>query len=532
MGLTLFVLLIACVNLANLQLARATSNGREHAIRLALGSSRWRLIRQLLTESMVLSLSGGALGILIAHWGNALLGAHIMIDEVPGYNLPLDLRVVAFTVAASAATAALFGIMPAWIASRTNANAALKQGGRGITGSRSRHRIRHALIISEIAIALALLAGAGYFVRGANLMVRHDFGWSPENRLIGRIDLADRYDGNGKPGVFYDRLRASLRALPGVEKVSVSHGHPVNGWGSLADFAIEGRPASPAGKEPLIFSADVSPDFFASMGIRLLQGRDFTESDRPASRKVAIINAATAKHFWPQENPVGRRIGMGDPANRDWLEVIGVVNDISIPFDLFRKPETPFQVYTSIYQTDTRWVSFTVEASSDPGLMRDSVRRTIQGIDPDVPVFILRTGHEWIDRFMANFSLVSWVLGLMATLGLLLSSIGIYGVIANLAVQRTQEIGIRTALGAQRGDVLWLIMSNGLRLAVIGSAVGLTVAFTLTYVLGKLMPEVPGQSIAITLGMSVLVVAVALLACWLPARRATKIDPIVALRAD
>jgi putative ABC transport system permease protein len=532
MDLTLFVLLIACVNLASLQLARTTGQRHEHAIRLALGSSRWRLVRQLLTETMVVSLAGGAAGVLVATWGNSLLGGRISISGTEGYALPLDLRVIAFTVAASAATGAIFGILPAWMASRTDANTALKQGGRGKSSDRSRHRLRHGLVVAEIAIALMLLAGAGFFVRGIRMMAQRDFGWATEHRLVGRIDLADKYDGGSRAGMFYEKLRTELGAVPGVEKVSVSGGHPANGWGSLGDFAVEGRPIPPAGKEPIVFSEQVSPDFFASLGIRVLQGREFGDGDRPTTRKVAVIGESMARNIWPGENPIGKRIGTGARERRDWLEVVGVVNDISLPFDLFQKPETRFQMYTPIYQGETRWVSFTVKSGSDPRALKDTVRHVIARIDPDVAVFDLRTAREWIDVFMANFSLVSWVLGVMALLGLLLSSVGIYGVIANLAAERTQEIGIRTALGAQRRDVLWLVMRNGLRLAATGSAVGLGLAFMLTSALGKFMPEIPGQSAVLTIGVGLLILVVALVACWLPALRATRVDPVVALRAD
>jgi putative ABC transport system permease protein len=533
MGLTLIVLLIACVNLANLQLVRTTSHAREHAIRLALGSSRWRLVRQLLTESLVVSLAGGALGLLVARWGNVALGSRILVDGGNGLVLPLDLRVAGFAFLAATLTGAVFGIVPAWIASGADASAALKQGGRGTTGDRSRHRLRHVLIVSEVAVALALLAGAGYFVRGTRSMASRDLGFRPGNLLIGSVELTNaKYDKDGMRRHAYDQLRSELGALPGVEQVALSSGHPVTGFQALGDIAIEGRPVPQVGKEPLSFFQQASPGFFGTAGIRLLRGREFTEKDLPDTPPVVIVNEAMAREVWPGENPIGKRIGMGDRDKREWNEVVGVVDDVTVPFFLFQPPETRFQTYTPLYRGESPWLTFSIRTASDPRPLEVSVRRAVAKVDPGVAVYGLESAEERIGQWMAVFTLVSEVLTMMAALGLLLSSVGIYGVIASLAAQRTQEIGIRTALGAQRRDVLWLIMRNGLRLAAIGTALGLVLAFTLTYILEKVLPEVPGRSPALTLGLALLIVAVALVACWLPARRATKVDPIIALRGD
>ena len=533
MDLSLFVLLIACVNLANLQLVRTTGHAREHAIRLALGSSRWRLVRQLLTESLILSLAGGALEILVARWGNVILGSRIQVDGVYGLELPLDLRVAGFAFLAAAVTGALFGVVPAWIASGADANTALKQGGRGTTGDRSRHRLRHVLIASEVALALTLLAGAGYFVRGTQRLLLRDFGFRPENRLVGNIDLVNRkYDGIPAHAHAFDQLRAALGALPGVDGVALSTGNPALRFWGLGDIAIGGREAPPIGKEPLTFFAQVTPGYFGVEGIRLLKGREFTEADREGTPKVAIINEAMARAFWPGQDPIGKRIGTGERAKRDPVEVVGVAADVTVPYFTFQPPETPFQTYTPLYQDDSSWITFTLRSSSDPRPLEESVRSVVTRMDPDLAVYSMGSSQEKIAGWMADFELMGGILAVMATLGLLLSSVGVYGVIASLAAQRTQEIGIRTALGAQRGDVLWLIMRNGLRLAAMGTAIGLALAFTLTFVLGRVMPEVPGKSAAVTLGLSLLIVAVALVACWLPARRVTKVDPIIALRGD
>jgi putative ABC transport system permease protein len=533
MDLSLFVLLIACVNLANLQMVRSAGQAREHAIRLALGSSRWRLVRQLLTESLILSLAGGALSLLVARWGNVVLGSRIQIDGVYGLELPLDLRVAGFAFLAAATTGAVFGVVPAWIASGADAGMALKQGGRGTTGDRSRHILRHVLIVSEVALALALLAGAGYFVKGTQRLLTRDFGFRPENRLVGNIDIVNKkYSGIAAHAQAFDELRSALGALPGVDGVALSTGNPAMRFWGLGDIAIEGRETPPAGKEPLTLFAQVTPGYFGIEGIRLLKGREFTEADREGTPKVAIINEAMARKFWPGENPIGKRLGMGERAKREPVEIVGVAADVTVPYFTFSPPETPFQTYTPLYQDDSSWITFTLRSSADPRPLEESVRAVVTRMDPDLAVYSMGSSEEKIGGWMADFELMGGILTVMAGLGLLLSSLGIYGVIASLAAQRTQEIGIRTALGAQSGDVLWLVMRNGLRLAALGTALGLALAFTLTFVLGRVMPEVPGRSAALTLGLSLLIVAVALVACWLPARRATKVDPIIALRGD
>jgi len=532
MGLTLFVLLIACVNLANLQLARSASQAREHAIRLALGSSRGSLIRRLLTESLLLSLAGGALGLLVAQWGNSLVGRHIDIGRVQGLELPLNLRIIAFTFAVSAATGALFGIAPAWIAARTDASAALRQGGRGMTGGRAQHRLRHALIVTELALALALLAGAGFFVTGTRRLMRMDLGWRPERLLNGTLSLPyNRYEGDDQIRAFTGRLRQSLAALPGVDSAALSADPPSWGFNGASDFAVEGLRPPLRVNEEMMYLNSVTPGFFGTMGIRLVRGRDFTDGDRPDSPRVVIVNEAMAMRFWPGEDPVGKRIGSTDPASPGWMEVVGVVNDIRNPGNLVR-PVSRFQTYRPMTQAPGHWFSFTLHSASDPHLLEGPARRAVAAIDPDLAVFRLETAEEDLRVITGNYTLAGWALTEMALLGLLLAAVGIYGVIANIAVQRTQEIGIRMALGAQARDVLWLFLRNGMRLAAMGTAAGVLLAAALTRALAAAMPEVPGQSPATVAAVAALLALVAVLACWLPARRATRVDPIVALRAE
>ena len=528
MDLALVVLLIACVNLANLQIVRTTGRLREYAIRLALGASKYQLIRLLLTESLLLSLAGGALGLLIARWGNSYLAAYFNLD------MPLDYRVLAFALAASAATGATFGTLPAWFASHANMNAALKQGGRGGTADRSRHRLRHALIVAEMAMALILLTGAGYFVRGLQRIANRELGWNPQNVMLGFFSLPhDRYgeEGDQRSLVFADKFRADLAALPGVEQAAISTGGPVFGPGNPGGFLIDGRPPPPKGQEPIAFTTRVSPDFFAAYGMRLVQGRDFTAADRPGAPEPAIINQAMARKFWPGENPLGRRIGGTDPTKPGWAEIVGVVNDTTAGGDL-NPTETRYLVFRPWAQESVRFFTFTLHTAKDPRPLADAARRTLAKIEPDIAITYLATAEEIMQSNLSGLTVVRRMLLEIAALGLLLSAVGIYGVIANLASERTQEIGIRMALGAQPGDVLWLFLRNGVRLALLGTAFGLLASFGLMRILNRIVAFVPGNDPWVVIGVAALLIGVALLACWLPARRATKVNPITALRAE
>jgi predicted permease len=530
MDLALVVLLIACVNLANLQLVRTTGRSREFAIRLALGSPRKRLVSMLLTESLMVSFLGGALGLLVAKWGNLYVAAFFDL------KMPLDFRVLAFAFCVSALTGAIFGTLPAWMASRADVNTALKQGARGSTSDRSRHRLRHSLIVVELAMALTLLTGAGYFVRGIQRITHSEQGWRPENLLIGGFSLShDRYgeSGDARSKAFGDRLLTELRALPGVDHAALTRqGFAFLDAGFGGDgFLIEGQPAPEKGKEPVASSSIVSPDFFAACGMRIEQGRDFTDADRAGAPHVAIISKSLGSKFWPGQSPIGKRIGGTDPANPDWCEVVGVVNDINGMGDV--KPlETHYEIYRSWAQNTHRFLSFTLHSTRDAHLLKDSVRKVLGKLEPEVALNFIDTVEDLVKSNMSGFNFVRRILVEIAGLGLLLSAVGLYGVIANLASERTQEIGIRMALGAQSRDVLWLLLRNGIVLATIGTCIGLLTSYGLIRVLNKAVVYVPGNDPWMLVVVALLLVLVALFACWLPARRATKVNPVVALRAD
>jgi len=530
MDLALVVLLIACANLANLQLVRTTGRSRELAIRLALGSSRRRLIGMLLAESMIISFAGGALGLLVAKWGN------LYVEAFFNLRMPLDYRVLGFAFGASALSGATFGTLPAWMASRTNVNSALKLGSRGATSDRSRHRLGHSLIVVELAMALTLLSAAGYFVRGLQRIMHSEQGWRPENILIGGFELShERYGEqfDERSRVFGDRLLAELRALPGVDHAALTlGGFAILDPGLRGDaFVVEGRPLPAKGNEPQASSSVVSPDFLGTCGIRLLQGRDFTDADRAGAPHVVIISKSMGKKFWPGESPIGKRIGDPDPAKPDWSEIVGVADDIN-GMGAVMPLETHYEVYRPWAQHTHRFINFTLHSTHDVRTYKDSVRRVLGKLDPDVAIGFMDSAEDFMGTMMSGFSFVRRILMEIAGLGLLLSSVGLYGVIANLATERTQEIGIRMALGAQPRDVLWLFLRNGISLALAGTCIGMLASYGLTVALSKMLTFLPGNDPWMLAAVALLLVGVALLACWLPARRATRVNPVVALRAE
>ena len=529
MALSLTVLLIGCINLANLQLVRTTSRSRESAIRLALGASRGQLMRLLLTESLTLSLAGGALGLLVAKWSNSYFATFF------NSPMPLDLRVLAFALIVSVFTGVVFGAIPAWVGSRADINAALKQSGRGATSGRSRHWLRQALIVIQVALALTLLSGAGYFVRGIQRIMNRELHWQPKNILIGSIELPYVSYGdntNVRHQVFTDKFLAALRQLPGVDHAAISLGSPAYELDGDITFLIEGQPPSPQGNEPSALADIVTPDYFDTYGLHLLQGRSFSETDRQGTPAVALINQAMAEKFWPGKNPVGKRISTTQPQLPGWYEIVGIVNDITYGGD-FVGQYPRYHLYMPWSQRSLRYVTFSVHSTSNARALEKGVRTALAGIEPDVAITQLATAEETMTANLAGALLVRRTLIELAGLGLLLAIVGIYGVIANLTVERTQEVGVRMALGAQRGDVVWLFLRNGIVLALVGMVTGLALSFSLTHFLNqKVSMVMPGNDPWMVIGMAVTLVATAVIACWLPARRATKVNPVDALRSD
>ena len=528
MALSGMVLLIACVNLANLQLVRTLRRTQEIGVRIALGCPRAKLLKMLLTESVVLSVAGGVLGLLVAKWSIAYVARFF------GFDMPLDLRVMGFTFLVSLLTGAVFGTVPAWIAARTDVNASLKAGGRGATLDRSRHWLRQGLVVVELGLALTLLAGAAFFVAGIHQLTHQDLGWRADNVLVGYLELDhDHYGEHGDPRslLFGERMINELQALPGVEAVELSMDSPA--WSFRGSpFRVEGQPAPEVGKETYAGSTSVTPGFFKVYGIRLIQGRNFRETDRPGSPDVVIINESMAGKFWPGENPIGKRIGGIDPAAPAWAEVIGVMSDFRGAAEFYDPSRNSFKFIRPWAQNTHRFITFNVRTTGEPEAFKDTVRKAVGLLAPEVALTEFSTVKETMALEVSYFTFLRQVLMQISMLGLLLAAVGIYGVVANLASERTKEIGIRLALGAQARDIIWLFLKNGVQLALIGATLGLGASYFLLKLLQKMLPAMPGTNPWTVIGVAFILVAIAILASWLPARRTTRISPTVALRAE
>ncbi|HZS08168.1 MAG TPA: ABC transporter permease [Blastocatellia bacterium] len=529
-GLAGFVLLIACANLANLQLVRTAARTREFAVRAALGAGRFRLLRQSLTESLAVSLLGGALSLLLA-LGAVEFISRRLFGELPGARVTLDYRVFGFALLCSVLTGLLFGTVPAWLASRADVNQALKENLRGSTAGRSHHRLRHVLIVGEVAFALVLLTGAGLFLRGLERFGQLNPGWRVDGLLTAQLGLrGTNYTTPAQRGAFLQRLEERLRALPGVRQVALSASQPVWGFNSSGGVVIEGQPEAPQGQWPEVFFEPVSTGYFETLGVRLLEGRFFTPADTADRPAVVIINETMARRFWPNESAVGKRVGRPGN-NRNWVEIVGVVNDISFPGSL-GEPYTRLESFRPMAQSPQGSMVISLRTSSAPEALASDLRRAVAELDPTQPVHRVRAVRSLIEQGLGNISLLGTLLGAFAALGLALSAIGIYGVTSYSVAQRTGEIGIRMALGAQGRDVLWLVLGKVARLILLGALLGFGGAYAVARLLIWAIPTLPTRDPAALAIITLTLVAVALVACWLPARRATKVDPMIALRYE
>jgi len=531
LGLSGFVLLIGCANLANLQLARTTASLKDFAIRAALGASRARLIAHQLLESVVLAVAGGLLGVLVAQWLNSALERSISIDGASGaFQMHLDTRVLLLTLAVASATGVLFGIVPAVLASRTSVVGALKQQSRGSTSGRGAHRMRHALIIAEVALALVLLGGAAIMNRGFSRMLDRQVGWQPDTTLIASITIPEtRYDSNLKRLDFFRRLEARLATIPGAEQVALSTSLPLFNYSSERQVFTEST-GSGQGANPLAYHVMITPDYFATLGIRLLEGRTFAadiDFDDPAQ---IVVNRSLARQFWPGESAVGKRLGGVENTNTVWYEVIGVVDDVE-PVANFAHPPTSLHVYRPLVQEPWSFVNVAVR-SERPAALIETVRRAVAEVDADLATEGIGTVDQFVNRVQHNFIVVGRVLIGFAGLGLVLAAVGLYGVISNLVAQRTSEFGIRIALGAQPRDVMVDVLRRGMILAGLGLALGVVGAALLGRFLSGIMPRLAAADPAGIAGVAGVLLLVSLVACWFPAHRATRVDPLTALRSE
>ena len=521
-----FVLLIACANVANLLLARATGRRREIAVRHTLGASRRRLVRQLVTESLLLALIGGALGLLLALWGKQLLASRIPEYITRLKEISIDYRVLGFTLLISVLTGMIFGLVPALLTSRTDLNQALKEGGQSLSGGSRRNRLGELLIISEVALALVLLIGAGLMITSFIRLQRVDPGFDTKNVLTMRLSLpASKYQTN-QQGAFYQQVMERIKALPGVQYVGVINSLPISGADDETGFMIEGRPAPTAAEVPTVSFRLVSPDYFRAMGMYLKKGRYFEEED--IKHACIIINETMARRFWPDDDPLQKRIKIGGPEEPGpWLPIVGVVGDVK-QFGLRHKDRAT--IYITLLEQPA--VSLVVRTTVPPLNLVQAVRNEVLAVDKDQPVYNIREMNQVVERSIAQPRLLANFLTVFAALSLVLAGVGIYGVMFYYVSQRTREIGIRMALGAQSKDVLRLVLRQGLRLTLIGLGIGLLAALALTRVISSFLYGVSFIDPLIYLSLPLLLGVVALLASYIPARRATTIDPLLAIRYE
>jgi putative ABC transport system permease protein len=530
LGAVGFILLIACINVANLLLARAAEREKELAVRLALGAGRWRIVRQLLSESLLLAGLGAAGGLLLGRWMLAGL-LQLAPPEIPQLSrVGLDGAVLLFTLGVAALTSLLFGLAPALRASKTDLQTALKDGGR-LTTTGAREGMRKALLIAEVGLSLTLLAGAGLLLRSMYNLLHIDLGFDSNKLLTMRFELSDKKYNPRTRRVFYEECLARVQAVPGVSSAAFSESLPIEGsyWDSF--FTVADKPVPSRANLPTSDYLRVGPNYFETMGIRLLRGRWFSAADTTISAKVAVINETLARRIWPGENPIGKRVRNGFPEyNGEWREVIGVVNDIKTSG--VDRPTT-MQTYVLFSQTpETTSSGLIARTQGYPLTVAASIEQAIHTVDKDLPVHAIWTMDQLLGNSLAERRLTLVLLSSFAALALLLASVGVYGVIAYTVRQRTRELGIRMALGAQAGDVLWLILRQGLKLTLVGVAFGLAAAFALTrWMESLLFGARPNDPLVFGVVALVLLLA-AICACWIPARRATKVDPLVVLRAE
>ncbi len=556
LGAVGFVLLVACVNVANLLLARASARSKELAIRASLGASRARIVRQVIVECLPLALIGGVCGALLATWGIDLIST-LLPDSLPrGNEIGVNARVLGFTFGLALLTIVMFGLLPALQAAHTDLRDSMNEGGGPGFGTRKQGRVRRVLIVAEVALALVLLVGSGLMLRTFIKLRQVDVGFNARNVITMRVPLPDaKYpvpltasDPRDPGGLaFSDQLLARVSSVPGVQAATIATVFPLGAgqeWGKL--LSIEGHAApSSLDQVPVVRFALISNDYFNTFGIPVRQGRAFNNSDKSNSQPVAIVNETLVKRFFGSEDPIGKTIWMGapehllppdaqTPENRAIRRtIVGVVSDVK---GRSLNQETPALVYSPLNQYRregwTNTLMLAVQTTMPPETIVGAIREQVRLLDPDQPITNVRTMDDLLSRALSSAKFSLWLLGLFAVLGLLLAAIGIYGVMVTAVMQRTHEIGLRMALGAQTRDVMWLVIRQGMAPVLIGVVAGLGAAIGLTRLMSTLLFEVSATDPLTLALITVLLTVVALIACYIPARRATKVDPLVALRYE
>jgi putative ABC transport system permease protein len=535
MGAVGFVLLIVCANVANLQFVRAASRQKEIAIRVALGGSRFRMVRQLLTESMITATAGAALGLVFAQWSIRTVLRYMPAEVakfIPGwYEIRLDSRALLFTMLAAAVAGIMSGILPALQSSRLDVNSTLKEGGRSGAGGRGRHRLRNALVITQVTLATVLLIGAGLLTRGFRSLLDLNAGFQPESLLTMRVNLPDtRYAKPEQWRQFFDRALVNLSAIPGVQTAAETSWIPYGDGGGNSNFTIREKPWHDASEIPTSASLVISSNYLEMMHIPLLRGRTITAQDGPDTESVTVISQSLAKSFFSTEDPIGQHIKVGGTDSKNpWMTIVGVVGNVKMNW-VENRPSYAF--YRPYVQLARPYGSFALRTSGDPMALASAARKAISDVDSEEAAIDVMPMAKVISNSVIGLAYVSVMMGVMGMMALLLSAVGVYGVMAFTVTERTHEIGVRMALGAQPSNVLRLVVGKGVLLAGVGLLLGLPLGYFASRLLASLIYGV-GSFDALTFGVvSSILVAVVILACWFPARRATRVDPMIALRYE
>ncbi|HVB87121.1 MAG TPA: ABC transporter permease [Candidatus Dormibacteraeota bacterium] len=534
-GAVMFVLLIACANVANLFLVRGAARAKEIALRMAFGASRSRIIRQMLTESFVLAFLGGALGLTLAIGGIRGITHLIPMDMLSGASVNLNGAVLFFAAGIIVLAAFIFGLAPAMHSTRPDVQSELKEGGRTASASAAQNKLRGALAIAEISLALILLVGAGLMMKSLYKLLSVDPGFQPDHVLTMEMELrAQQYSKDPAILNFWQQLLDRVRALPGVGNAAVGTVIPLTDAHSRTDVTIEGMALPKPGNYPHPDYHEVSPGFIGTLGIPLLRGRTFTDADKQGAPLVGMVNAKLAKQYWPNEDPIGKRFMFGhpDPTSKSppkWITVVGVVGDTKL-YGLANPSR--LEVYVSSLQYPDSGMRLVVKSRVDPASLISAIRAAVATIDKDQPIFAISTMNQLVSDSVATRRITLVLLGLFSALALVLAAIGIYGVISYSVAQRTHEIGIRMALGAQHTDVLRMVLKQGAKIAIAGVAIGVAASLGLMQLMSSLLFGVSAGDPLTFTGVAILLVLVALLACYIPARRALRVDPMVALRYE
>jgi putative ABC transport system permease protein len=529
LGAVGLVLLIASLNVANLLLSQAVTREREVSIRAALGASRTRLVRQFLTENFLLALAGGAAGLLLGAWGVEALRAFGPNNLPRLHDVTMNAAVLVWTALISLGSGVFFGLAPAWHGTRMNLNDSLKESGRAGGENVGARRLRSFLVISEVALAMMLLIGAGLLIRSFVQLQQVQPGFVPRQIVTMLVPLPRaKYPEDPNIVAFFDRLLQRVSVLPGIRSAAITPSLPPNGLQISDNFLAEGQPLVDDSKAPLGSILATTPGYFRTLGVPITKGRDFNERDTADSRRVVLINETLARKFFPNQNPIGKHLKEGgtDRKGNPWMEIIGVVGDVK--YEGLETPTAP-AYYLPFPQSPLRSMYLVLSTSLPPSAILNSVRAEVRGIDPDIPVARINTIEQLVDKSVAQPKFRTLLLGLFSGVAILLAAIGIYAVVAYSVSQRTREIGIRIALGAQVADILKLVVRQGLRLTLIGVVFGLAGAFALMRVIANLLFGVGAFDPATFIAVSLFLILVSLAACYLPARRASKVNPVEAL---